>query len=226
MLPGNTASSAHLQRELDYFSDRFHVAALDFLGTGQSDRVAVWTDQWWIEGAQQASALIEHLGYREAVLMGTSGGAVAALLTAIYFPERVRAVVADSFVEKAPPEQFSELVIADRTKRSPGQIDFWKMGHGEDWEQVVEADTAMLVRFTNQGADWFRGELDQLQCPVLITGSLQDQLIPGAAQQFCGMVDKIPDCRLYLHSEGNHPLMWSQAAAFRAVSDHFLKTFG
>ena len=158
--------------------------------------------------------------------MGASGGAVAALLTAIHFPERVRAVVADSFVEKAPPEQFSDLVIADRANRSPGQIDFWRMGHGDDWEQVVEADTAMLVRFANQGADWFQGQLNQLQCPVLLSGSLQDKLIPDAAQQFCGMVEKIPNCGLYLHSEGNHPLMWSQAADFRAVSDHFLRVFG
>ncbi len=224
LLPGNTASSAHLQGELDYFSDRFQVTALDFLGTGQSDRVAVWTDQWWLQGAHQIVALIEYLGYEHAFLMGASGGAVAALLAAIHYPERVKAVVADSFVEHAPPEQFRALVIADRAQRTAGQIAFWQAAHGDDWEQVVNADTEMLERFADQGADWFQGQLDQTQCPVLLTGGLRDALIPGAAQQFCGMVEKIPDCRLYLHHKGSHPLMWSQPDVFRAVSDNFLKS--
>jgi pimeloyl-ACP methyl ester carboxylesterase len=222
VLPGNTASSAHLQGELDYFSKRFQVAALDFLGTGLSDRVEIWPDQWWYQGARQTKALIEHLGFEQAILVGTSGGAVAAMLLAIHAPERVRAVIGDSFVEQAPPEQFRRLVIAGRTQRTPGQIDFWRAGHGDDWERVVNADTAMLERFADQGANWFQGQLDRLQCPVLLTGSLQDELIPGAPQQFCGMVEKIADCRLYLHPKGAHPLMWSEPRAFRTVSDHFL----
>lgn len=225
ILPGNTASSAHLQANLDYFSDRFQVAALDFLGTGQSERVVVWADQWWYQGARQIAALIAHLGYRQAVLMGASGGAVAALLTAIHFPQVVRAVVADSFVEQAPPEEFRQRVIADRAQRSPGQVEFWRAGHGDDWEQVVDADTAMLARFADQGADWFQGQLDHIQSPVLLTASLRDPLIPGVAGQFCGMLEKIPDACLYLHTTGGHPLMWSEPDAFRAISDHFLQTF-
>jgi pimeloyl-ACP methyl ester carboxylesterase len=225
VLPGNLASSAHLIGELVYFSDRFQVVALDFLGTGRSDRVAVWTDQWWLQGAQQIVALMDHLETERAFLMGASGGAVAALLTAIHFPERVCAVVADSFVEQAPPEQFRERVLADRAHRSPGQIEFWRIAHGDDWEQVVAADNAMIERFADQGANWFQGQLNQIQCPVLLTASLQDPLIPQVAQQFSGMVEKIPDCRLYLHHEGSHPLMWSEPQVFRAVSDFFLTAF-
>ncbi|MFN2151817.1 MAG: alpha/beta fold hydrolase [Anaerolineales bacterium] len=225
ILPGNTASSAHLQADLAYFSDRFQTVALDFLGTGQSERVAVWADRWWYQGALQTAALIDHLGYKNAVLMGASGGAVAALLTAIHFPRSVRAVVADSFVEQAPPEEFRLRVIADRAQRTPGQIEFWRAGHGGDWEQVVDADTAMLERFADQGADWFQGQLDHIRCPVLLTASLRDPLIPGVAEQFCGMLEKIPDVRLYLHASGGHPLMWSEPDAFRAVSDYFLQNF-
>jgi valacyclovir hydrolase len=223
LLPGNTASSVHLQGELTYFSDRFRVIALDFLGTGQSDRVGVWDDQWWFQGARQVAALINYLGCERAILVGTSGGVVAALLTAVHFPERVCAVVGDSFVECAPPEQFRKLVIAERARRTPGQIEFWRTGHGEDWEQVVDADTAMLERFADHGADWFQGQLARVRCPVLITGSLQDELVPDAPQQFCGIVNKISDCRLYLHNDGGHPLTWSAPDAFRAVCNQFLK---
>ena len=39
ILPGNTASSACHEAELAYFSDRYQVVALDFLGSG--DRIAL-----------------------------------------------------------------------------------------------------------------------------------------------------------------------------------------
>ncbi|HBY07772.1 MAG TPA: hypothetical protein DEH22_08320 [Chloroflexi bacterium] len=224
VLPGNTASSAHLQGELDYFGDRFHVAALDFLGTGQSERVAVWADQWWLQGAQQIVALIEHLGYGQAILMGASGGAVAALLAAIHSPARVKAIIADSFVEQVPPDEFRARVLADRAQRTHGQIAFWQAGHGDDWEQVIAADNAMIVRFADQGANWFQGKLDQTQCPVLLTASLRDPLISEVVPQFAGMVEKIPDCRLYLHHHGDHPLMWSESRVFRSMSDLFLQS--
>jgi len=225
ILPGNTASSAHLKGELAYFSNRFHVVALDFLGTGQSDRVAIWADDWWLQGANQITALINHLGYDQALLMGASGGAVAALLTAIHFPMYIRGVIADSFVDQAPPEAFRARVIADRAQRKPEQIRFWQTGHGDDWNQVVAADTVMLEHFVDQGANWFQGQLDQVQCPVLLTASLRDSLIQPVTRNFCGMIEKIPDCRLYLHPEGGHPLMWSEPGVFRTVSDQFLLGF-
>ena len=224
VLPGNTASSAAHQGELDYFSDRFHVVSLDFLGTGQSDRVEVWADQWWLDGARQAVSLIEYLGYETAIIMGSSGGGVAALLAAIHFPTLIHAVVADSFVEIVPPDLFRKRVIDERSQRSPDQIGFWEFAHGTDWEQVVDADTAMLTRFADQGADWLKGELGKIQCPVLLTASLKDTMLYQPAQQFCRMVETISDCRIFLHHEGGHPLMWSAPDAFRAVANHFLNS--
>ena len=77
ILPGNTVSSICHQGELEYFSDHYHTASLDFSGTGKSDRVAIWAQDWWADGANQAITLVEHLGYQECIVMGTSGGAVA-----------------------------------------------------------------------------------------------------------------------------------------------------
>ena len=76
ILPGNTASSACHEGELTYFGQRYHAVSLDFLGAGQSDRLAVWPDDWWGQGAHQARELIEHLRQTRCLVMGTSGGAV------------------------------------------------------------------------------------------------------------------------------------------------------
>jgi pimeloyl-ACP methyl ester carboxylesterase len=119
VLPGNTASSRCHQGELDYFCDRFRVAALDFLGSGESERLPVWAGDWWAKCAAQTAALVEHLGYENCILMGTSGGAVAALRAALQFPERVRAVIADSFSEKFSPTMAAKKAYSDHSSPSP-----------------------------------------------------------------------------------------------------------
>jgi pimeloyl-ACP methyl ester carboxylesterase len=222
VLPGNTASSACHEGELNHFSQRYRVASLDFLGTGRSDRVAVWADDWWEDGTRQAAALVSHLGHPDCVVMGTSGGAVIALLMAVAFPSMVRAVIADSFEERFTPEMLQQNVIADRAQRTPGQVSFWQGAHGPDWEQVVEADTEMLRRCAASGGDWFGERLPQVRCPVLLTASKGDTLLPDVALQLGRMAEQIPNCRAFLNNEGGHPLMWSRAQDFYAVADYFL----
>lgn len=222
VLPGNTASSACHEGELAHWSDRYYVVSLDFLGTGGSDRVSVWADDWYDRGAHQAAALAEHLEYATCIVMGTSGGAVVALLMAALYPERVRAVIADSFGERFPRELVQTNLIEGRAQRTPGQVSFWEAAHGPDWEQVVDADTEMLVRLARRGGNWFGDRLGQVRCPVLLTASREDELVPDAARQMVAVAAQIDDCRVYLHNQGGHPLMWSRPQDFRAISDYVL----
>ena len=223
ILPGNTASSACHLGELAYYGQRFCAVSLDFLGTGQSGRVAAWADDWWQSGARQVRALLDHLGRERCIAMGTSGGAIVALRAAILFPNRVRAVVADSCVPTFTGDMLESNVIRDRARRTPDQAAFWQRAHGDDWEQVVESDTDMIGRFVARGGDWFGDRLSEIRCPVLLTASKQDTALPRVARQNCQMAEQISNCRLYLHNEGGHPLMWSQPEAFRAAADRFLK---
>lgn len=225
VLPGNTASSACHEGELAYWVDRYHVVALDFLGTGRSDRVSVWADDWYDQGAHQAAALVQHLACSTCTVMGTSGGAVVALLTAALYPSCVRAVIADSFAERFLPKLVQTNLIENRAQRAPGQVAFWKAAHGADWEQVVDADTDMLVRLAQRGGDWFGGRLGQIRCPVLLTASREDELVPDAARQTCAVAAQIADCRFFVNNAGGHPLMWSRPQAFRAISDCFMNEY-
>jgi valacyclovir hydrolase len=223
ILPGNSASSICHKGELAYFSRHYHAVALDFRGTGQSGRIAEWPDNWWEQCAEDAAALVRHLHQKKALVMGTSGGAIVALLMAILHPEHVAAVVADSCLEKYPAEVLRK-VVEERLQRTPKQIEFWKFAHGDNWQQVVKADSAFLLQLAQPGAlDWSRGRLKQIQCPVLLTGSLQDNVLPGIGLQMCNMASQIPACRLLLVNQGEHPLMWSQQKDFLHVSEYFLK---
>ena len=221
ILPGSTASSVGHHGELAYFGQRYHAATLDFWGTGESDRLSVWPDDWWERGARDAARLVEHLGYERCVAMGTSGGGVVALLMAIMSPERVQTVVADSCVEKLSPERLRELV-AERQQRRPEQVSFWQHAHGDDWPEVVTADSDLLLRLAARGGDYFGGRLRQIQCPVLFTASLHDDLLPEVGPQLCAMVEQVNDSRLFLVREGTHPLMWSRPGDFRRAATCFL----
>lgn len=221
ILPGNTASSACHMGELEHFGARYHAVALDFWGTGQSERLPVWPDDWWVQCAHDVAALVAHLGEGPAILVGCSGGTAVALLAAIEHPEDVRAVVADSEVEVYPAAEL-EIALRDRAQRTEGQVAFWRHAHGEDWEQVVSADSAMLRRFGELGGDYFHGRLNEVRCPVLFTASRADPLLPDVEAQVLSMVRQVPDSRVYLHGQGDHPLMWSQSAAFRRVCGSFL----
>lgn len=221
ILPGNTASSAHHVNDLAYFARRFHAVALDFAGTGQSERVAVWPVDWWVQGAQAAAALIDHLGEERAIVLGTSGGGMVALHLAIQHPDRVRAVIADSCIEHWPPQAI-RAAIATREARLPGQIEFWQSGHGDDWAQVVDADSEMLRRFADTGGDVFAGRLSEIQCPVLITASRRDDALPQIDTQIQSMAQQIRGAKYYLADDGAHPFMWSRSEEFRRVADAFL----
>jgi pimeloyl-ACP methyl ester carboxylesterase len=224
VLPGNTASSACHEGELAYWANRYRVVSLDFLGTGGSDRVPVWAEDWYEQGAHQAAVLVGHMDASTCMVMGTSGGAVVALLLAALYPTRVRAVIADSFGASFPAERVQADVVKHRAQRTPGQVAFWEAAHGADWEQVVDADTEMLVRLAQRGGDWFGDRLQLVRCPVLITSSREDELLPDAGRQVCAVAEQIADCRFFVNQAGRHPLMWSRPSDFRAIGDWFLGT--
>jgi pimeloyl-ACP methyl ester carboxylesterase len=223
ILHGNTASSAHHGGELEYFGQRYHAVALDCAGCGQSDRVEVWPVDWWARNGRDAAALVNHLGYEHALVMGTSGGGLSALWMAIQQPERVRAIVADSCAQHLSVT-WCEGLLQERNQRTDGQVRFWRDGHGNDWEQVVQADSDLMRRFVLSGGDWFNGRLAEIGCPVLFTASLRDGLLQDVGQQVCAMAMQVQGSRVFFATEGGHPLMWSRPDDFRRAADCFLDT--
>ena len=223
ILPGNTSSSACHRGELEFFGRWYRAVSLDFRGTGQSGRMDPWPMDWWEASADDVGALIQHLGGdEEAIVMGTSGGGVIALKTAIRSPAVVKAVVADSCMGKVPPGWVDRL-LAERGAETPEQVGFWSFAHGEDWRPVVDGDSDLLRRFGEAGGDWFGDTLAAIRCPVLLTASLRDGALPGVGPQVAEMVEQIPRGEAHLFHTGDHPLMWTRPEAFRRVVLSFLE---
>lgn len=221
ILHGNTASSAGHLGDLAHFGQHYHAVAPDLLGTGQSERLDVWPANWWQENARAALALLDHLGESRAIVVGTSGGAVIALLMAQHAPQRIRAVIADSCVARQPPETL-QAAVAGRRHRHPDTVAFWQAMHGQDWEQVIEADNELMLQLAQRDGRFFQQSLSQVHCPVLITGSLQDSMLFDSAAQMVQMAEQIPESQLVLINGGDHPLIWSRPRRFQRIADGFL----
>lgn len=222
ILPGNTASSAAHENELNYYSDRFCVAAIDFLGTGKSDRIKQWNSDWWEESSHQIAALVEHLDYKEAVLLGISGGAIIAMATAINYPEYIKAVIADSFSLHFTEEMYRNNVLNERSNITDQQQMFWLSMHGSDWQDVVNADTEMIEMVVKNGGSCIKGSPDSIRCPVLLTYSEDDSFFPNVKNIARELGNKISNCTIQFFANGDHPTIWTNPTKFFQVADDFL----
>ena len=106
-LHGNTASSRMFEVLLPLYEEHFKVILLDFLGHGRSDRLSEFPAGLWQEEARQIIALLEHLDYGKVSLVGSSGGAWAAVNAGLLRPDLVGKVVADSFDGRTLGEDFA-----------------------------------------------------------------------------------------------------------------------
>jgi pimeloyl-ACP methyl ester carboxylesterase len=241
LLPGNTSSSIHLQGEVDYFAQFFQTAAVDFWGTGKSDRLLDWEDSFWNRAADDTIALISHLGFKNAVLIGISGGGIVALLAAALYPQRVQAVIADScakqinFPKVLDGRSLNPLEIFSQEKSVPAALRriallpilsaFWKRAHGNDWRQVVDADSRFLQVLKAAGGDIFKGRLRDVCCPVLLTASLEDEMLLDPAKQQVMIASQLTLSKVHIEPHGGaHPFAWNSPQRFRRVAYEFLQS--
>lgn len=220
LLPGNTASSVGYAKDVERLQSRYRLVLIDFLGTGRSERYE--PDQYpgaafWHAGAAQASALLQILGIQRVIAMGTSGGGLIALLMAAMFPSQIQAVAADSCVDQWPAADLIAM-IGEREAMMQGKQPFWHAMHGADWRMVIAMDNHALLALAKEGGRMITEEvLSKIHCPVLLTGSRADDLIPHLAASQTWMASIIRDCKHHLATEGTHPWMWSRADDFYQV---------
>lgn len=225
ILPGNTASSAHLHLmgDIAYFSQFFRVIVMDYRGTGKSSRCVSWPRDWFCQSAKDTNCLLQHLRIERCSLLGSSGGAFIAFWMAVMAPATISDVIADSF-NLDFPAHINAVIASTRTTFQPQQIAFWQAGHGVDWRQVIDADTAFLRQYAmDHPTGTVDIPLERVKQPVLLCGSRQDDLIPDLPAQLQRACARLENCQLYVHDTGGHPWMWSQTDVFRQKALAFLR---
>lgn len=223
-LHGNTASSKMFEVLMPLYTEKFRCILIDFLGNGQSDRIRKFSPDMWYDEALQAIALIEHLNCGKVNLVGTSGGAWAAINAALERPDLIYAVIADSFDGWTLNDNFSDNLLSERTraKNDVQARQFYEWCQGKDWEKIVDLDTEALLQCAREKRPLFHKSLKDLRVPVLLVGSKEDEMCRSDLEdEYKQMSTVIPDAKVYIFNQGGHPAILTNAEEFLRLFKDF-----
>ncbi len=223
LLPGNTSSSSIHEGEIEFFSKRYRVICPDYPGYGKSDRVERFPVDFWWHNAEMCVQLMRSLKVGDFIVIGTSGGGMIALNVAIMYPGSVKCAIADSIPGEFPGANDIELLMNGREFLTEGQVHFWTRAHGEDWRDVVNLDTMLIVDTAKRGESFYKGRLGEIKCPVLLTGSLADDMVVNIEAGIANIARQISMSKVVLFPAGGHTLMLSRPEAFRAEVTGFIE---
>ncbi len=229
-LHGNTASSMMFCEIAEKYKNHFKVILIDFLGHGKSDRLDEFPSDLWFYEAQQVIAFLKEKQYSDVFIIGSSGGALAAVNTALEAPQLVSKVIADSFEGEKPLKEFTANIKADRelSKQDADLRWFYQYMQGEDWERVVDNDTSAIIRHEKEIGRFFHTDLHSFQPDLLLTGSKQDEFIssisPTYFEKIYGeILDKTGHGKMHLFDTGGHPALLSNPDGFYKISMEFFQ---
>lgn len=232
--PDSILTSSAYQNEIDHFSKRFEVITFDYPGTGKSTHERKYPDEqlvdYWGFWADLACHLLMALEIKRCFVIGVAGGA----LTALHFAGkqaqlhqiRTQGLILDSFLANWDTRTLHRWLDVREHFYVRNQENLLRQ-HGEDWRQVVDADTIFLRQLADHGGYVIPVSiLNNVPCPTFLTGHQEDPVLPGLAEEYAHLSALIPDCSLYLSSKSNHPyierpFMWSDTRTFRRLTDGF-----
>jgi pimeloyl-ACP methyl ester carboxylesterase len=224
IIHGDTASSKMFIPELKFYSKNFRVIIVDLVGQGKSQRIDKLPLNYWDYNADMIIELCRHIDIKDVNLLGTSGGAIVALNVVLKQPKLFNRIIIDSFMGEKLPYDFAKKIADDReiAKNKLSSRLFWFAMHGFDWKNVIDQSTDMLIDFSRDIGDFFKSELSSIENNILITGSLEDDLIPDIQKALKAIHLKIKNSRLIIFESGKHPAMFSNKVEFKNIVLEFL----
>ena len=224
LLHGNTLSSKMFSTLTGKYSKKFQIILLDFPGHGKSERIDKFETDFWFFNAEVAFALIEELKLEKVSVIGTSGGALAAINLGLEHPEKIKFLVADSFEGEYLLNSYIDSIKSDRErdkKKFLAKLIWWYC-HGTDWKKIVDLDTQVNIEFYETENSFFHKSISELAVPTLLTGSMEDEYCDHLDRIYEDLKRKNDKLEIHLFRKGNHPAMLSNKNEFFELIGKFL----
>jgi pimeloyl-ACP methyl ester carboxylesterase len=224
MVHGNTASARMIESEIDYFSDFFRVIYFDFPGHGRSERLDQFCTDFWRCNGEAAVILLGQLGIERLQGIGTSGGAMTMMNIAAQRTKLFTKFIADSFFgDELKPEEVERMKRGrEKSKKDTLPVAWWKKMHGDDWQDIIDMEMAMLERMGEDPSQMIIGDVTKIESETLFTCTTGDRLIPNIEERMRRLCQKMRNCRLEVFDSGAHPFMITEKAKFRSLALDFL----
>ena len=223
---GNTSSSRMFSLLMPLYEKDLHCILIDFLGCGRSDRTALFPSDIWIDEARQVVCLVQHLELDEVSLIGTSGGAWVVMNAAMMMKGRVSSIIADSFDGRTLNSSFSSNLTKERESamKDEDARGFHEWCLGSDWQDIVQKDTKALLACADSGNPLYVSPLSAIECPVLLTGSVEDLMCRSDMKEEYGEMKKMMGkASIHMFKHGGHPAILSNAEEFASIAKDFIK---
>ncbi len=226
LLHGNTASSKMFGECVSKYSDEFKVILIDFMGCGKSERVESFSDDLWFDEAMQVISFLEEKKYTKIDIIGTSGGAMAAINVALERPDLVKRIVADSFEGIEADSGITDTIKIgrDQSKKDKNAALFYEFMNGPDWEKVVDDDTNAIIYHAKNIKKFFHKPISELKVETLLTGNREDPFFEkGHFERLFAEFETATDkCKFIIYENTGHPAMMSNLEDFVKTSKEFL----
>ena len=209
LLHGNGEDGSYFKNQIDYFSDRYRVIALDTRGHGKSPR---GTGPFTIE--QFSCDLYDFMAGLEisnAVILGFSDGANIAMKFAMKYPDKVKALILNGGNLSPDGVQIATKI--------PIEIGYKIARRFASKSPDAKKNSEMLGLMVNE-PNIERNELSKITAPTLVICGSNDMIKESHTKE---IAENIPNAKLSI-IRGNHFIANKRYVAFNKEVDDFLQT--
>ncbi len=209
LLHGNGQNGSYFKNQIDYFSNRYRVIALDTRGHGRSPR---GTKPFTIEQFScDLYDFMEELEISEAIILGFSDGANIAMKFAMKYPNKVKALILNGGnLEPRGVKITTQLPIEIGYK-----IAKWFASKSPKAKKNAE----MLGLMVND-PNIKRNELSKITAPTLVICGRNDMIRESHTKE---IAQNIPNAKLSI-IKGNHFIANKRYITFNKEVEDFLQT--
>ena len=209
LLHGNGEDGSYFKNQIDYFSDRYRVIALDTRGHGQSPR---GTAPFTIEQFScDLSDFMTNLEISNAVILGFSDGANIAMKFAIKYPDKVKALILNA--GNLNPKGVK------RATQIPIEIGYKIARRFAAKSPDAKKNAEILGLMVNE-PNIERNELSKITAPTLVICGRSDMIKESHTKE---IAENIPNAKLSI-IKGNHFIANKRPVTFNKEVEEFLKT--
>lgn len=212
IIHGNGGSTADVKAQIEYFSRKYRVIAMDSRDHGRSADSPVKLN--YEKMAADQAALLDHLKIGPVNVLGWSDGGIEGLLLAIRYPAKVKKVASMA----------ANLNPSDRALHPEALALIKEMVGSMKAEQAKTAKLARDLKVTEMMLHEPQIDpklLESIQAPVLVLAGDHDVI---ADEHTLDIFHRIPNSQLCIFPNATHMIPFDDPETFNAAVDRFFRT--